>query len=162
MARFDERGGVRLRMLTALATASLIGIGAYASLGLGQTAAPSAVATVTAAKFEETQINGGPDAPAHLDITFTGTPTDGDSVRVRPENNDATGWNTADPKKDEYSFNKKDDTGPYFDVTLTGMSPMKVAVETVDPDMDRKDTIVTMQQGKADPVKSKKITISHS
>ncbi len=162
MARYDERGGVRLRLLTALATASIVGVGAFAALGIGPMRPAHHGATVTVVKFEEAQVNGGKDTPAHLDITFTGTPDPSDTVRIRPEANDATGWNTADPKNGEYSFNKKDDTGPYVDVPLTGTSPIKVPVETVDPDFDRKDTFVNAQQGTATPIKSEKITISHT
>jgi hypothetical protein len=126
-----------------------------ATIGYGIQAPEHSI--VTSLTFKETNIVGGLVMPAHLDINFAGEP--GQIARLRPEKNDATGWLTKEPMKGDFSFNKRDATGPYLDVPLTGASPQRIAIDTVRPETDRENTFVTASIANASPVESSRITI---
>ena len=166
MLNHRERGMVRVGgSLVVAAAMALATVGYSVRSTKPIVRAPDVV--VKSLAFKEATCPGGDMHPTELAIEFTGTPGTADVVRLRPEKNDAPGWRVADPikdtdeKKTHYSFAKKDDTGPYVDVPLSGTSPEKVILDTANPDSDRKDTFVTAKVGDSDEIKSNKITITH-
>jgi hypothetical protein len=171
MPNMREKGSLRLPGLAAVSALAVIAAFGYSNFGV----TPKHVAKdvkITSLTFKEPTVTGGEANPVHLEIAFTGTPGPADVVRIRPEKDDATGWKTTEPAKPDptkapepgkahVAFNLKDDKGPYIDVPITGTSPVKVTIETANPDMDRKDTFVTGKIGDGDGVDSTKITIAH-